>query len=141
MPLRLRILCFVLGTPWYIGFILTSNITFLNSLVLVLNFLLLDDLFLVQFVLLRCKSGLSQRDSSPPEKTRTWEETSDLQLRAVKLSLVSVMLCWIFYSTTVQLIWMLSPRLPLPTAPVSALEPFRIANQYGLFAVMTRGRY
>jgi hypothetical protein len=22
-----------------------------------------------------------------------------------------------------------------------ALEPFRIANQYGLFAVMTRGRY
>jgi hypothetical protein len=26
-------------------------------------------------------------------------------------------------------------------APVKALEPFRIANQYGLFAVMTRGRY
>ena len=25
--------------------------------------------------------------------------------------------------------------------PVAALEPFRIANQYGLFAVMTRGRY
>jgi hypothetical protein len=24
---------------------------------------------------------------------------------------------------------------------VAALEPFRIANQYGLFAVMTRGRY
>src|SRR5439155_976117 len=39
------------------------------------------------------------------------------------------------------LVWMLSPHLPLPTAPVSALEPFRIANQYGLFAVMTRGRY
>jgi hypothetical protein len=29
----------------------------------------------------------------------------------------------------------------LPTAPVAILEPFRIANQYGLFAVMTRGRY
>jgi hypothetical protein len=26
-------------------------------------------------------------------------------------------------------------------APVHGLEPFRIANQYGLFAVMTRGRY
>ena len=25
--------------------------------------------------------------------------------------------------------------------PIIALEPFRIANQYGLFAVMTRGRY
>ena len=26
-------------------------------------------------------------------------------------------------------------------APVALLEPLRIANQYGLFAVMTRGRY
>jgi hypothetical protein len=31
--------------------------------------------------------------------------------------------------------------VPLPTSPVAALEPFRIANRYGLFAVMTRGRY
>jgi hypothetical protein len=30
---------------------------------------------------------------------------------------------------------------PRWTTPVSALEPFRIANRYGLFAVMTRGRY
>jgi len=141
LPRRWRILCFFIVTPWEIGVILTANYTFLNYLVLALGFLLLDDRFLVPFVLRRWKAGLSQRDSSPPEKTRTWEETSGLQLRAVKLSLVSVMLCWIFYATTVQLIWMLSPRLPLPTAPLSALEPFRIANQYGLFAVMTRGRY
>ena len=33
------------------------------------------------------------------------------------------------------------PDLPLFTTPIVALEPFRIANQYGLFAVMTRGRY
>ena len=32
-------------------------------------------------------------------------------------------------------------RLPLPMQPVTMLEPLRIANQYGLFAVMTRGRY
>jgi hypothetical protein len=32
-------------------------------------------------------------------------------------------------------------HVPLPTTPIAALEPFRIANQYGLFAVMTRGRY
>jgi hypothetical protein len=31
--------------------------------------------------------------------------------------------------------------LPLPTEPVAALEPFRIANRYGLFGIMTRGRY
>jgi lipase maturation factor 1 len=29
----------------------------------------------------------------------------------------------------------------LPSFPVTVLEPFRIANRYGLFAVMTRGRY
>ena len=51
------------------------------------------------------------------------------------------MLLWIFYTTTVQLIWIFCRGLPLPTSPVAALEPFRIANRYGLFAVMTRGRY
>ena len=51
-----------------------------------------------------------------------------------------LMLVWIFYATTAELVWMFV-RAPLPTSPVTALEPFRIANQYGLFAVMTRGRY
>jgi hypothetical protein len=32
-------------------------------------------------------------------------------------------------------------NIPLPVKPLIALEPFRIANQYGLFAVMTRGRF
>ena len=50
------------------------------------------------------------------------------------------MLSWILYATTAELVWIFA-RLPLPTSPVIALEPFRIANQYGLFAVMTRGRY
>ena len=59
----------------------------------------------------------------------------------MKLALTSVVLIWIFYSTTVQMIWILFPRAPFPTAPVAALEPFRIANRYGLFAVMTRGRW
>jgi lipase maturation factor 1 len=31
--------------------------------------------------------------------------------------------------------------MPLPLQPVTMLAPLRIANQYGLFAVMTRGRY
>ena len=50
-------------------------------------------------------------------------------------------LLWIFYVTTVQMVWMFWHRSPLPTSPIAALEPFRIANRYGLFAVMTRGRY
>jgi hypothetical protein len=32
-------------------------------------------------------------------------------------------------------------EVPVPASPVAALEPFRIANQYGLFAVMTPHRY
>jgi len=47
----------------------------------------------------------------------------------------------VFYSTTALLLWMFMPGLPLPEAPVRALEPFRIANSYGLFAVMTHERY
>jgi len=37
--------------------------------------------------------------------------------------------------------WMIKPGIPFPTSPVAALEPFRIADRYGLFAVMTRDRY
>jgi hypothetical protein len=59
---------------------------------------------------------------------------------AVTLPAGSIILIWIFYATTAELVWMFA-RVPLPTYPVAALEPFRIANQYGLFAVMTRGRY
>jgi lipase maturation factor len=53
----------------------------------------------------------------------------------------AVLLTWVFYVTTFLLLNMIFIGLPLPTSPVIALEPFRIANQYGLFAVMTRNRY
>jgi hypothetical protein len=53
----------------------------------------------------------------------------------------AVLLGWIFYGSTVLLIWMLWPNVFPPTRPVAALEPFRIANRYGLFAVMTPARY
>jgi hypothetical protein len=51
------------------------------------------------------------------------------------------MFTWLFYSTTVLLLLMIWPAAPFPYAPVAALQPFRIADRYGLFAVMTRGRY
>ena len=60
--------------------------------------------------------------------------------KSVQLSLTGIFLTWIFYATTAQLIWMFSP-VPLPMSPVAALEPLRIANRYGLFGIMTRGRY
>ncbi len=51
------------------------------------------------------------------------------------------MLTWIGYATMAEMLRMVWTDLPLPETPVVALEPFRIANRYGLFAVMTRGRY
>src|SRR6202011_1958004 len=59
----------------------------------------------------------------------------------IQLALTGVMFAWLFYASTALLIWMLWPQAPLPRSPVVALEPFRIADRYGLFAVMTRGRY
>ena len=57
------------------------------------------------------------------------------------LATSTVLLTLVAYVTTVELFSMVFGRLPLPMQPVTMLEPFRIANQYGLFAVMTRGRY
>src|SRR5207248_8316972 len=64
-----------------------------------------------------------------------------LLTRYLSLAFKALMLTWIFYVTTAYLILMLAPAAPLWTAPMTALEPFRIANQYGLFAVMTTARY
>ena len=61
--------------------------------------------------------------------------------RKVRLWVQAFFLTWIFYATSVLLILMLSPQAQLPALPVLVLEPFRIANDFGLFAVMTRERY
>src|SRR5271154_2071959 len=49
LPRPFRIALFLFVTPWQIVIILTANYTFLNYLVLILGFLLLDDRFLQRF--------------------------------------------------------------------------------------------
>jgi len=169
LPRPFRIALFFVVTPWQIGIILTANYTFLNYLVLILAFLLLDDCFLLRFFPYQWKKPLLERklgpviDSTastfnqlsilatpsspstdePPAKTASPRDLS-VKIRPwlspMRVAIVAVLLVWIFYATTVQMIWMLTPA-PLPTTPVALLDPFRIANRYGLFAVMTRGRY
>ena len=155
-PRRFRILCFLIVTPWQAVVILTANYTFLNYLVLALGFLLLDDQLLVRF-LPQQLPGLQRNEPEQDEKPAEEEpsvidsdEPADsslvstkrgLHLAAIRLAVSAVFLTWIFYVTTFALIHMLWREAPLPSAPVAALESFRIANQYGLFAVMTRGRY
>ncbi len=149
LPRRWRIVCFFIVTAWQVPVILTANYTFLNYLVLVLGFLLLDDPFLLRIMPERWRAYIAPRIGVPPEKSVESQDSdtplpkpkAPRPLQALRLSLTSVMLIWIFYATTVQMIWIIFPRLPLPSLPVAALEPFRIANRYGLFAVMTRGRW
>jgi hypothetical protein len=144
LPRRWRIACFFIVTPWQIGIILSANYTFLNYLVLLLGVLLLDDNLVLRLLpanlkerVAPTKSGEAKAPSAPVEG---WREILSPKWSALKLAFSSLMLVWIFYATTAELVWMFV-RAPLPTSPVTALEPFRIANQYGLFAVMTRGRY
>src|SRR5437016_9914859 len=144
LPRRVRILSSLILTLWQIGIILSANYTFLNYLVLALGILLLDDQFLLPYLprFLK-KSYLATPEAKPlatPVPEEKWRKQLREQLSALKLAVTAVMLTWIFYATLAQMVWMVRPW-PLPATPVSALEPFRVANRYGLFAVMTRGRY
>ena len=153
LPRRFRMLCFLIVTMLQVSIILTANYTFLNYLVLSLGVLLLDDRFLLRFLPVRWRDAFASKTGAPlVEPVAASEEpkaasaivtkaTKRRHAAAIKLALTSVILIWIFYATTAHMLWMFFPRLPLPVSPVAALEPFRIANQYGLFAVMTRGRY
>jgi hypothetical protein len=144
LPRRWRLVVFFIVTPWQIGVILTANYTFLNYLVLALGGLLLDDRFVLRFLPPNLKEQVAGSKSGDAKAPRAHVEGRRKNLRpnwsGPKLAVSSMMLIWIFYATTAELVWMFV-RAPLPTSPVTALEPFRIANQYGLFAVMTRGRY
>jgi hypothetical protein len=134
MPRRWRIVCFCIVTPWEIGVILTANYTFLNYLVLALGILLLDDRAVQRVLPERWKNRFLPTTNVP----NVAENPSPLKV--AKFCVTGVALSWILYATTAELIWMFAP-LPLPTSPVAGLEPFRIANRYGLFGIMTRGRY
>ncbi|MFI5094548.1 MAG: lipase maturation factor family protein [Candidatus Acidiferrum sp.] len=169
LPRRIRIALSFVVTPWQIGIILTANYTFLNYLVLLLGFLLLDDRFIQRFFPSKWKRPILDRVATPavessapvfdqlsilaplpspsevfaPTETGTpqdrWQKFRS-SLSLPRVAIVAILLTWIFYATTVQMIWMIWP-VPFPTTPVSLLDPFRIANRYGLFAMMTRGRY
>jgi hypothetical protein len=170
-PRRVRLVCFCIVTPWEIGVILTANYTFLNYLVLSLGFLLLDDTLLRRFVPGRWRPeppvlapSMETRDEEKlsilategsvvsADATETaaemdvrvrprWKRRLARHGRALGVAFSTVMLTWIAYDTTAEMITLALRGSRLPMAPIALLDPFRIANQYGLFAVMTRGRY
>jgi lipase maturation factor 1 len=152
LPRRARLICFLIVTPWEIGVILTANYTFLNYLVLALGFLLLDDGYLRRIIPQDLRWILPempvQEQTRSPITTLSLSEPQPgdepaklTHLQSIKFAITVVALTLIAYVTTAQLILMPFPDMPLPTSPIRLLDPFRIANRYGLFAIMTRGRY
>ena len=134
LPRRWRIACFCIVTVWQAVVIATANYAFLNYLVLVLAVLLLDDRALRRFVPARWRTSVKGEGV-------VVEPTPLKGMPGVGVAVAAVMLTWIAYATTVEMVWMFWREAPLPGSPVAALEPLRIANQYGLFATMTPHRY
>jgi hypothetical protein len=119
LPRRFRLACFAMVTPMQIGIILTANYAFLNYLVLTLGLLLLDDR---AFGRIRAIRIAAPSISNP------------------RLFAAALALSWTFYATIASFAFRFSDGGPLAW-PAQAIAPLRIANRYGLFAVMTTARY
>jgi hypothetical protein len=123
LPRPFRVACFIVVSALQVGIIATANYCFLNYLVLALGVLLLDDRELARI-------GFRFVNSIPRENTRRFRVARKLQAAALGFA---------FYATVAA--FLLETSYPFLTAPASLLAPFRIANAYGLFAVMTEARY
>ena len=124
---------------------MTANYTFLNYLVLLLGILLLDDRTMewllprrVQLFIARGQVNVTV-DAASDQTGPSFEWRKIMSAAGMLMSAVCLGL--IFYSATAQLLFKLAPSVPIPEAPVRWLDPFRIANRYGLFEVMTHERY
>jgi len=97
LPRRWRIVCFFNRHRVQIGVIVSANSTFLNYLVLVLGFLLLDDRLVRSILPGRWRARL---DTNSATVAPTHPAESRIRLlrswRTVKLCLSMVMLTWIF---------------------------------------------
>jgi len=118
LPRPFRLICFAIATSLQVAIIATANYAFLNYLVLALGFLLLDDRALARLGL-RAPYDVERREPA------RWRRGSEL-----------VVAGWLVYAGTVAFV-----PLGLPTLPARLLQPFRVADRYGLFAVMTTARY
>jgi lipase maturation factor len=138
LPRRARTVLFFIVTFWQVGVILTANYAFLNYLVLALGILVVDDRFVWKWLPRRWRPAF---DNPPHEAAPGRQLQPPIFWRSLQLALSAVVLTWLFYASSARFVSLLLPLIPLPRAPVKALEPFRVADSYGLFAVMTRGLY
>ncbi len=129
-----RRIAFVITTPLQIGIILTANYAFLNYLVLFLGFLLLDDEALTVGDSAR-RSRALHRPAAGSKPIGHGSAVPNPRSAHPKPSYAAAVVLPVVFITTVASFFM--PSFPT----VMLLEPFRVANSYGLFAIMTRARY
>lgn len=147
LPRRFRIICFCIVTPMQVSIILTANYAFLNFIVLFLGFLLLDDPVYERWLPVRIRNWIqpAARAEVPAEagevRKADWRAHASKAFSVAGVITAGFFLGWLFYASATQLLWMFLPDVPLPQEPVRLLEPFRVADRYGLFAVMTHERY
>ena len=120
---RLRLVCFLIVTPMQISIILTANYAFLNYLVLALGFLLIDD-------------RIFERIGFPSVVS---VERANNMRTLIRKRVEAGVLTFALYATVVA--FFAEGAASILALPARVLGPFRIANAYGLFAVMTEARY
>ena len=138
---RWRAACFWIVTAWQAGVIVTANYAFLNYLVLALGVLLLDDQHLAAYLPKRWRAGFVAAAGMNRNGEGDVARPPGGLRRAWQPLVAAVSLVWVGYAAVAQLLVMLWGTVPLPMWPVALLDPFRIANTYGLFATMTPHRY
>jgi len=122
LPRPLRLTCAAIVTALQVGIIATANYAFLNYLVLVLGVLLLDDRLLARWLPTPAEVSAAPTVRHPIAQ---WAERG--------------VLGYLFCATIIA--FFVQGTFSSWTRPFRPVDPFRIANAYGLFAVMTEARY
>src|SRR5207245_8702809 len=102
-PRSCRILCFSILTPLQFWIILSANYTFLNYLVLVLGFLLLDDKFLRRLLPQRWRREFVESQEAKPiaeaNPQKDWRDMLRPRWTAGKRAGTTGMHTWLCYET------------------------------------------
>jgi hypothetical protein len=91
-------------------------------------------------------AGANPSQAPSPEESKSsaipnWTARAREFASAANLWLAAFFLAWILYASFFLFFRQVFRGFPLPVKPYAALEPFRVANQYGLFGRMTWKRY
>jgi len=122
LPRPFRLTCAAIVTALQVGIIATANYAFLNYLVLALGVLLVDDRLLTRWLPMPAEASVTPSIRHPVTQ---WAERG--------------VLGYLFCATIVA--FFMQSAFSSWTRPFRVLDQFRIANAYGLFAVMTEARY